>query len=44
MATIKKGTLTKAKEWWKHLKWTKRNFWKRERIAEKLDIKKRVNE
>lgn len=33
MATVKKGTLTRAHEWWKHLRHTKRWFWKRERKA-----------
>jgi len=35
MATVKKGILTAAGEWWKHLRWTKRVFWKRERQAAK---------
>ncbi len=35
MATVKKGVLVHAGEWWKHLRWTKRSFWKRERrVAE----------
>lgn len=34
MATIKKGTLTQAGQWWKHLRpFGKRQFWKRERRA-----------
>lgn len=33
MATVKKGILTKSGEWWKHLRWTKRVFWKGERQA-----------
>jgi hypothetical protein len=37
MATVKKGTLTAAREWWKHLRWTKRDFWKRERKAARFD-------
>jgi len=28
MATVKKGILCRAGEWWKHLRWTKRTFWK----------------
>jgi hypothetical protein len=36
VATIKKGLLTHSKEWWKHLRWTKRQFWKGERHAAKL--------
>ena len=39
MATVKQGTLTRSREWWKHLRWTKRDFWKRERRAAKLDSK-----
>jgi hypothetical protein len=35
MATVKKGILVHAGEWWKHLRWTKRMFWKRHRKAEK---------
>ena len=37
MATVKKGTLTGAPEWWKHLRKTKRVFWKRERKAAKRE-------
>jgi len=33
MATVKKGILTSSGEWWKHLRWTKRAFWKAERRA-----------
>jgi len=33
MATTKKEMLTATGEWWKHLRWTKRYFWKRERQA-----------
>jgi hypothetical protein len=33
MATVKKGILTPAGEWWKHLRWNKRTFWKGERQA-----------
>lgn len=34
MATVKKGILTRAGEWWKHLRpYGKRQFWKRERKA-----------
>ncbi len=42
MATVKKGTLARAGEWWKHLRWTKRGFWKKHRIAEKAEIRKQV--
>ncbi len=33
MASKKYGI--KAGEWWKHLRWTKRPFWKRHRRADK---------
>jgi hypothetical protein len=35
MATVKKGVLVPAGEWWKHLRWTKRAFWGRQRQAER---------
>ena len=35
MATVKKGVLTVSPEWWKHLRSTKRTFWKGERRAAK---------
>jgi hypothetical protein len=35
MATVKKGMLTPAPEWWKHLREAKRAFWKGERSAAK---------
>ena len=35
MANVKKGQLVPAPEWWKHLRWVKRLFWKRQRQAEK---------
>jgi hypothetical protein len=35
MATVKKGVLTASGEWWKHLRGTKRAFWKGERRAAK---------
>jgi len=38
MATVKKGMLTSAGEWWRHLRWTKRAFWKGERQAAKAMI------
>jgi len=41
MATKKKGTLTLPGEQWKHLKWWKRVFWKKERLAAKRDIQER---
>lgn len=44
MATKKKGILTSSPEWWKHLRWIKRPFWKGERQAAKEDVKYRVRE
>jgi hypothetical protein len=43
MATVKKGTLTPAGEWRKHLRWTKRAFWKGERQAAKSDALQQVS-
>ena len=40
MAHVKKGQLTPSPEWWKHLKWAKRPFWKRERQAAKKEAVK----
>jgi hypothetical protein len=40
MATVKKGMLTTATEWWKHLRWTKRTFWKGERRAAKQLVRR----
>ena len=37
MATVKKGMLTPSPEWWKHLRWRRRAFWKTERRAAKGD-------
>jgi hypothetical protein len=34
MATVKKGILLPSPEWWKHLRWVKRVFWKKHRKAE----------
>ena len=42
MAGVKKGTLTAPQEWWKHLRWVKRCFWKRERKAYKSDVQTRL--
>jgi len=43
MTFKRKGQLTTSGEWVKHLrKIGKRFFWKSERIAEKKDIKKRL--
>jgi hypothetical protein len=42
MATVKKGHLTMAGEWWKHLRWTKRLFWKGERQAGKQEAQQQI--
>jgi hypothetical protein len=39
MANVKKGQLVASPEWWKHLRWIKRLFWKRERQAAKREAK-----
>ena len=41
MATVKKGVLTRAGEWWKHLRpYNKRRFWKGERKAAQAAARK----
>jgi hypothetical protein len=40
MATVKKGTLTRSPQWWKHLRSWKRVFWKRERKTARRAINK----
>jgi len=44
MATVKKGVLVSATEWWKHLRWTKRTFWKKHRKAERRLIRADIKE
>ena len=44
MASIKKGTITAPRQWWKHLKEFKRDFWKRERKAHKFATNTEVQE
>ncbi len=40
MATKKKGVLTRAGEWWRHLRpYNKRRFWKAERRAAQRDAR-----
>jgi heme A synthase len=41
MATKKQGILTTSGEWWQHLRWTKRLFWKRARKAARKDAASR---
>ena len=38
MASVKKGTLTRSPQWWKHLREYKRFFWKSERQAYKTSL------
>jgi len=41
MATIKKGLTEQAREWWQHLRpFGKRDFWKRQRAADKRKLKR----
>ena len=42
MATVKKGMLTPSPEWWKHLRWRSRAFWKGERRAAKYEAQAEV--
>ena len=44
MSSIKKGTLAKPLQWWKHLKEYKKIFWKTERRLTKKDIRKRLDD
>jgi hypothetical protein len=45
MATVKKGILTASGEWWRHLRGTKRAFWKGERrAAKKLALREAASE
>jgi hypothetical protein len=39
MANVKKGQTVPSPEWWKHLKWAKRTFWKKQRKADKTELK-----
>ena len=40
MANIKKGQLVRPPEWWKHLRWSKRVFWKKHRKAEQRLVRR----
>jgi hypothetical protein len=42
MASVKKGHLRPAPQWWKHLREWKRLFWKRERFAAKQTVRSEV--
>jgi hypothetical protein len=41
MAHVRKDTLTRTLEWWKQLKWRKRDQAKRERRVAKIEISQR---
>lgn len=41
MANVKKGQTVRAPEWWKHLRaYGKRTFWKKQRAADRTDLRK----
>src|SRR5436190_11205376 len=42
MANVRKGLLTAPHEWWRHLRWAKRTFWKAERKAAKGATRKEI--
>lgn len=44
MGSKKQGQLTRPPQWWKHLKDFKRIFWKKERGAEKREIRRETEE
>lgn len=44
MANVKNGQLTAPPEWWKHLRWTKRVFWKAERQAGKEEAARQTKD
>lgn len=44
MANVKQGNLSQPPEWWKHLRWAKKVFWKKERKAQQRDIAKRLTQ
>ena len=37
MANVKKGQFAPPPEWWRHLRWAKRRFWKAQRQADKRE-------
>jgi len=42
MANVKKGQLIPPPQWWKHLKYAKRIFWKSHRQAEKKETSQKI--
>jgi hypothetical protein len=44
MANVKKGLTVPPPEWWKHLKWCKRLFWKQQRRADKMALRRERDE
>jgi hypothetical protein len=44
MAHVRKGQLTPAPQWWKHLRSWKRVFWKAERKAARVEAVRRIHQ
>jgi hypothetical protein len=44
MANVKKGQTVRSPEWWKHLRWAKRLFWKRQRRDDKRSVKSELRQ
>jgi hypothetical protein len=42
MANVKKGQSVSAPQWWKHLRDWKRVFWKKQRQADKQQVKRKA--
>lgn len=42
MANVRKGNLTAPQEWWRHLKWLKPKFWRKERRAHQREIRRQL--
>lgn len=42
MASVKKGITVPSPEWWKHLKWNKRVFWKKQRKSFAKEIRRMI--
>jgi hypothetical protein len=39
MANVKKGQTVPSPQWWKHLRWMKRTFWKKQRKADRRALR-----
>ena len=44
MANVKAGNITRAPQWWKHLRDWKRIFWKKERKAQTRAVVKEIRQ